>query len=75
LFGIVNVFNPKSEMFKNPAFGSMQEYKSLVEKFEQDYEGTWGKLHTGGFLRATGTLFLLNRTHMENVRVAIIMEP
>jgi len=36
-----NIFNPKSEMFKNPAFGSMQEYKNLVKKFENDYEGTW----------------------------------
>ena len=40
-----------------------------------DADGTWGRLNTGGFLRATGDLFLLNRTHMENVRVAIIMEP
>ncbi|HIP11590.1 MAG TPA: acetate--CoA ligase [Arcobacter sp.] len=36
-----NVFNPKSEIFKNPAFGSMEEYKNLVEKFDTDYEGTW----------------------------------
>ena len=34
-------FNPKSEMFKNPAFGSMEEYRDLVKKFENDYEGTW----------------------------------
>jgi len=36
-----NIFNPKNEMFTNPAFGSMDEYKNLVEKFESDYEGTW----------------------------------
>jgi acetyl-CoA synthetase len=35
------LFNPKQEMFENPAFGSMDEYKQLVEKFESDYEGTW----------------------------------
>jgi len=34
-------FNPKSEMFKNPAFSSMEEYRDLVKKFENDYEGTW----------------------------------
>jgi acetyl-CoA synthetase len=34
-------FNPKKEMFKNPEFGSMDDYKSLVEKFDNDYEGTW----------------------------------
>jgi len=36
-----NTFKPKSEMFKNPAFGSMEEYKNLVSRFETDYEGTW----------------------------------
>ncbi len=36
-----NMFNPKQEMFNNPAFGSMEEYKNLVEKFDNDYEGTW----------------------------------
>jgi acetyl-CoA synthetase len=35
-------FNPKKEMFENPAIGSMDEYKQLVKKFEDDYEGTWG---------------------------------
>ncbi len=34
-------FNPKSKMFKNPAFSSMEEYRDLVKKFENDYEGTW----------------------------------
>lgn len=40
-----------------------------------DADGTWGLLNTGGMLKATGDLFLLNRTHMENLRVAMILEP
>ena len=35
------IFNPKKEMFNNPAFASMEEYKKLVDKFYKDYEGTW----------------------------------
>jgi acetyl-CoA synthetase len=35
------LFFPKTDMFKNPAIGSMQEYKNLVDKFTNDYEGTW----------------------------------
>ena len=38
-----DVFNPKKDMFHNPSFGSMEEYKELVEKFTDDYEGTWAK--------------------------------
>ncbi|MBL6969926.1 MAG: AMP-binding protein, partial [Campylobacterales bacterium] len=35
------LFKPKQEMFNNPAFGSMEDYKKLVDKFDNDYEGTW----------------------------------
>ena len=38
-----DIFNPKQEMFKNPAIGSMEEYKALVADFEEDYEGTWAQ--------------------------------
>ena len=37
------IFNPQLEMFNNPAIGSMEEYKKLVNKFENDYTGTWGE--------------------------------
>jgi len=37
------IFNPKKEMFNNPAIGSMEEYRALVADFEEDYEGTWGQ--------------------------------
>ncbi len=38
------VYYPKKELFKNPAFKNMCEYKEIVEEFEKDYEKTWGKL-------------------------------
>ena len=37
------LFFPKEDMFKNPAFKNMDEYKDLVSKFDADYEGTWAK--------------------------------
>jgi acetyl-CoA synthetase len=37
-------YYPKKEMFKNPKFSSMEEYKALVDDFEKNYEGTWAKL-------------------------------
>ena len=39
-----DVYYPKKEMFKNPAFRNMCEYNELVEDFKNDYEGTWAKL-------------------------------
>ena len=36
-----SIFNPKKERFNNPLIKNMCEYKELVEKFENDYEGTW----------------------------------
>ncbi|MBD3841371.1 MAG: acetate--CoA ligase [Campylobacterales bacterium] len=38
-----NIFNPKKEMFSEPLFKNMCEYKELVEEFQNDYEGTWAK--------------------------------
>jgi len=38
------VYYPKKEMFKDPAFKNMCEYWEKVEEFEKDYEGTWAKL-------------------------------
>jgi acetyl-CoA synthetase len=35
------LFLPKQEMFNTPALGSMKEYKDLVDKFSDNYEGTW----------------------------------
>ena len=38
-----NIYNPKQDMFKDPAIGSMEEYRALVADFEEDYEGTWAQ--------------------------------
>ena len=38
------VYYPKKEMFKDPAFKNMCEYWDMVEEFKKDYEGTWAKL-------------------------------
>jgi acetyl-CoA synthetase len=37
------IFQPKKSRFLNPSFSSMEEYSSLVKKFENDYEGTWSQ--------------------------------
>jgi len=42
MFG--EIYYPKKELFKNPAFKNMCEYKEMVEEFEKDYEETWAKL-------------------------------
>ena len=36
-----NVFTPKKAMFKEPLIKNMCEYQDLVDKFKDDYEGTW----------------------------------
>ncbi len=37
-----------------------------------DPEGTWGKLNPGSMISTSATVFLLNRTSFENVRIAVI---
>ena len=39
-----NFYYPKKEMFKDPQFSSMDEYRAVVEDFNEDYEGTWAQL-------------------------------
>ena len=39
-----------------------------------DYEGIWMKLNTGTILEIHNPVFLLNRTHYENIPVAILEE-
>lgn len=36
-----NLIQPNNKMFQNPAFENMEDYNNLVDKFENDYEGTW----------------------------------
>ncbi|WP_024791675.1 acetate--CoA ligase [Lebetimonas sp. JS138] len=38
------IYYPHKELFKNPVFKSMDDYREMVEKFEKDFEGTWAKL-------------------------------
>ena len=40
---MTTIYNPKKEMFNNPVFKNMCEYKELVEKFNNNYEATWAK--------------------------------
>jgi len=37
-------FYPDRKIFKNSKIKNMCEYNNLVQDFEEDYEGTWGKL-------------------------------
>jgi len=36
-------YYPKKDKFKDPLIKNMDEYKELVQKFENDYEGTWAE--------------------------------
>ena len=67
----------KLQMLNNYLIQNISENEDDKIEFSMhgDANGTWGRLNSGGMLRATGDLFLLNRTHMENLRVAMIMEP
>ncbi len=38
-----NIYNPIKSKFNSPLIQNMCEYKDLVSKFEEDYEGTWAK--------------------------------
>ena len=38
-----NIYNPIKSKFNSPLIQNMCEYKDLVSKFEEDYEGTWSK--------------------------------
>jgi acetyl-CoA synthetase len=38
-----DIFKPDKKKFKAPLIKNMCEYHALVEKFEEDYEGTWGQ--------------------------------
>ena len=37
------LFKPKKEMFSKPLIKNMCEYQDLVDEFESDFEGTWGR--------------------------------
>ena len=39
-----------------------------------DPDGNWARLYPSSIVKFEGTLFLLNRTHMENMKVAFIEE-
>jgi len=39
-----NIFYPDRKIFKNSRIKNMCEYNNLVADFEEDYEGTWGKI-------------------------------
>ena len=38
-----NLFYPNKKKFNAPLIQNMCEYQELVDKFEEDYEGTWGE--------------------------------
>lgn len=38
-----NLFYPNKKKFSAPLIQNMCEYQELVDKFEEDYEGTWGE--------------------------------
>ena len=38
------IFNPSKEMIKNATVSGMDNYKSILKKFKNDYQGTWSEL-------------------------------
>ena len=38
------IFNPSEEMIKNATISGMDNYKSILKKFKNDYQGTWSEL-------------------------------
>ena len=38
------IFNPSEEMIKNATVSGMDNYKSILKKFKNDYQGTWSEL-------------------------------
>jgi len=38
------IFYPNRELFKDPAIKSMEQYRDIVKRAENDYEGFWGDL-------------------------------
>ncbi|CAA6799210.1 MAG: Acetyl-coenzyme A synthetase (EC [uncultured Sulfurovum sp.] len=38
-----NIFHPKEEQFQNSPIPDMETYRTLVNEFDKDYEGTWAK--------------------------------
>ncbi len=38
------MYEPNKGIFQNPVFKDMDDYKSLVKKFDDDYADTWGEL-------------------------------
>ena len=38
------IFYPNRELFKDPAIKSMEQYRDIMKRAENDYEGFWGDL-------------------------------
>ena len=38
------IFNPSEEMIKNATVSGMDNYKSILKKFKNDYQGAWSEL-------------------------------
>ena len=38
------IFNPSEEIIKNANISGMDNYRSILKKFEKDYQGTWAEL-------------------------------
>ena len=38
------IFNPSEEMIKNATISGMDNYKSILKKFKNDYQGAWSEL-------------------------------
>ena len=67
--GIVyTIINQGTSLFQNI---SENEDDIIDFSLHGDPKGTWNQLFPGSFLKATGNLYMLNRTHKHNCKVAV----
>jgi len=67
---IYSVSNKGKALFQNV---SENEDDSIEFSFHGDKDGLWGLLIPGSFLEVTGDIYLLNRTHKQNCKIAVIV--
>ena len=67
--GIVyQILNQGTTLFQNV---SDNEDDWIEFSLHGDPHGTWNQIFPGSFIKATGNLFLLNRNHKHNCKVAV----
>lgn len=70
--GVVTQILCDSEWLLQNVSENEDEYVEF--SFHGDRDGIWGKLNTHSFLRFKVPIYILNRTHIDNVKVAVFKQ-